>query len=95
MSITKEEVRKIAHLARLALTDEETDAYALQLDNIFKLAVVLQQTNTDQVAPMAHPLDAKQRLRPDAITEGNVRDIMQSIAPATQMGLYLVPQVIE
>jgi aspartyl-tRNA(Asn)/glutamyl-tRNA(Gln) amidotransferase subunit C len=95
MSITKEEVRKIAHLARLALTDEETDAYALQLDNIFKLAVVLQQTNTDQVTPMAHPLDAKQRLRPDAITEGNVRDIMQSIAPLTEMGLYLVPQVIE
>ncbi|MFA6037316.1 MAG: Asp-tRNA(Asn)/Glu-tRNA(Gln) amidotransferase subunit GatC [Legionellales bacterium] len=95
MSITKEEVGKIAHLARLALSEEETLAYATQLDNIVKLVTVLQNTNTDQIKPMAHPLDAKQRLRPDAITEGNERDMMQAIAPATEMGLYLVPQVIE
>lgn len=95
MSITKEEVVKIANLARLALSEEETHAYTAQLDNIFKLVTALQNTDTDQIKPMAHPLDAKQRLRPDAITEGNVRDIMQAIAPATEMGLYLVPQVIE
>jgi aspartyl-tRNA(Asn)/glutamyl-tRNA(Gln) amidotransferase subunit C len=95
MSITKEEVGKIAHLARLALNDEQAQAYASQLDNIFELVTVLQNTNTDHVLPMAHPLDAKQRLRPDAITEGNVREAMQAIAPSTEMGLYLVPQVIE
>lgn len=95
MSITKEEVDKIANLARLSLSDEQAHAYASQLDNIFKLVTVLQNTNTDQIKPMSHPLDAKQRMRPDAITESNERDIMQSIAPATEMGLYLVPQVIE
>lgn len=100
MSITKEpitqqEVEKIAHLARLALTQEEAHAYAAQLDNIFKLVTVLQQTPMDDVLPMAHPLDAKQRLRTDEITEGNVREIMQKLAPLTEVGLYLVPQVIE
>lgn len=95
MSITKEEVAKIAHLARLALSDEEAIAYAGQLDKIFELVTVLQNTDTANVIPMAHPLDATQRLRPDAITEADVRAQMQAIAPATEMGLYLVPQVIE
>ncbi len=95
MSITKEEVEKIANLARLALSDDEARAYASQLDNIFNMVTILQKTPMDQVVPMAHPLDATARLRPDEITEGNVRDIMQAIAPKTEMGLYLVPQVIE
>ncbi len=95
MSITKEQVDKIAHLARLALTEEEAHAYATQLENIFNLVTVLQQADTAEVRPMAHPMDAKQRLRPDVITEGNEREVMQAIAPLTDMGLYLVPQVIE
>jgi aspartyl-tRNA(Asn)/glutamyl-tRNA(Gln) amidotransferase subunit C len=95
MSMTKDQVEKIAHLARLALTEQEAHAYAEQLDNIFTLVTTLQKTNTDHVLPMAHPLDAKQRLRPDKVTEGNVRELMQSLAPQTEVGLYLVPQVIE
>ncbi len=95
MSITNEEVAKIANLARLALSEAEVSAYASQLDNIFKLVTALQETDTVHVKPMAHPLDAKQRLRPDVITESNERETMQAIAPLTEMGLYLVPQVIE
>ena len=95
MSITKEQVEKIAHLARLALTEDEAQVYATQLDNIFNLVTLLQQADTDEVLPMAHPLDAKQRLRADVITEANERERMQAIAPLTDMGLYLVPQVIE
>jgi aspartyl-tRNA(Asn)/glutamyl-tRNA(Gln) amidotransferase subunit C len=55
----------------------------------------LQAVNTDGVLPMAHPLDAVQRLRADIVTEPNQRETFQAIAPATQDGLYLVPQVIE
>lgn len=95
MAITEEQVGKIANLARLALSKEETSAFAQQLDNIFNLVTVLQNTNTDGIKPMAHPMDAKQRLRPDQVTETNERELMQSIAPLTEMGLYLVPQVIE
>lgn len=95
MSITKDEVKKIANLARLALTEDETHAYAEQLDNIFKMVTEIQDTDTDGIEPMSHPFDAKQRLRPDVVTESDVRDIMQKIAPKTELGLYLVPQVIE
>ncbi|MGA2655719.1 MAG: Asp-tRNA(Asn)/Glu-tRNA(Gln) amidotransferase subunit GatC [Gammaproteobacteria bacterium] len=95
MSITKDEVKKIANLSRLVLTEEETDAYASQLDNIFKMVTVLQNTPTDGIAPMSHPFDATQRLRPDVVTEGDERERMQKIAPLTELGLYLVPQVIE
>jgi aspartyl-tRNA(Asn)/glutamyl-tRNA(Gln) amidotransferase subunit C len=95
MSITNDEVKKIAHLARLALSNDQTEAFASQLDNIFKLVTVIQNTNTDGIRPMSHPFDAKQRLRKDVVTEGNERELMQKIAPATELGLYLVPQVIE
>ncbi len=95
MSITNDEVKKIAHLARLALSTDETNAFASQLENIFKLVTVIQNTHTDGIRPMSHPFDAKQRLRKDMVTESNERDIMQKIAPATELGLYLVPQVIE
>lgn len=95
MSITNEEVKKVAHLARLALSDDESHAFASQLDNIFKLVTVIQNADTEGVLPMSHPFDATQRLRPDIVTEGDERELMQKIAPATELGLYLVPQVIE
>lgn len=95
MVITETEVRKIAHLARLAMPDEYTDDYIKNLSNILDLVAQMETVNTDGVIPMAHPLDMVQRLRADVVTETNQRDYYQRIAPETQDGLYLVPKVLE
>jgi aspartyl-tRNA(Asn)/glutamyl-tRNA(Gln) amidotransferase subunit C len=95
MSLTIEQVQQVAQLARLAMQPEQAAHYAQQLSNIFDLVGQLDQANTDGVAPMAHPLEMHQRLRPDAVTQANERDTFQSIAPAVENGLYLVPKVIE
>jgi aspartyl-tRNA(Asn)/glutamyl-tRNA(Gln) amidotransferase subunit C len=95
MSLTPQDVLNIAHLARLALREEEVPRYARELSSILDLVQQLQQVDTAGVSPMAHPLDATQRLRPDEVTEGDQREVFQSIAPQTEAGLYLVPRVIE
>ncbi len=95
MSLNREQVRKIAHLARLHITEPEADADADSLSRILGLIEQMNAVNTDGVAPMAHPNEAGLRLRPDAVTETNQRERFQQIAPATEAGLYLVPQVIE
>jgi aspartyl-tRNA(Asn)/glutamyl-tRNA(Gln) amidotransferase subunit C len=95
MSLTRDQVHKIAHLARLHITDAEAAAYAETLSRILGLIEQMNAVNTDGVAPMAHPNEAGLRLRPDAVTETNQRERFQQIAPATEAGLYLVPQVIE
>jgi aspartyl-tRNA(Asn)/glutamyl-tRNA(Gln) amidotransferase subunit C len=95
MSLSADQIRQVAQLARLELKAEHTDHYARQLSNILALVDQLSQTPTDAVAPMAHPLDMHQRLRPDAVTEPNQREAFQAIAPAVENGLYLVPKVIE
>ena len=82
-------------LARLKLTDEEYAESVKKLSNIVDFVDQLSQADTDGVVPMAHPLHAAQRLRPDAVTETNNRDRYQENAPAVQDGLYLVPKVIE
>ncbi len=93
-TIDKATVEKIAHLARLALTDEEIPLYAKNLSNILQLVEQMDQVDTSNVSPMAHPLDLTLRFRNDVVTEHNERDAMQKGAHA-EMGLYLVPQVIE
>ena len=82
-------------LARLKLTDDEYGESVEKLSKIVDFVDQLSQADTSGVAPMAHPLDAVQRLRPDVVTESDERDRYQENAPAVTDGLYLVPQVIE
>ncbi|MGB1563463.1 MAG: Asp-tRNA(Asn)/Glu-tRNA(Gln) amidotransferase subunit GatC [Sinimarinibacterium flocculans] len=95
MSLSIEQVRQVAQLARLALQPEQAERYAGQLSAILDMVDQLSQAQTDDVAPMAHPLDTHQRLRPDAVAETDRREVFQAIAPAVENGLYLVPKVIE
>lgn len=95
MSISREDIEKVAVLARIKVDDEQVAALEKDLGNILDLVDQLGAADTDSVEPMAHPLDAVQRLRPDVVTETNQREAFQAIAPATEDGLYLVPRVIE
>ncbi len=95
MSLSKKDVENIAHLARLAIDDTDIPGYAENLSNILKLVEQMNAIDTSSVEPMAHPLDAVQRLRKDEVTETNQREHFQHIAPQTEAGLYLVPKVIE
>lgn len=95
MSLDAEQVKKIAHLARLAMSDDDIPAYTENLSSILGLVDQMGQVDTTDVVPMAHPMDASQRLREDVVTETNQREHFQQIAPKTQDGLYLVPKVIE
>ncbi len=95
MSIKREDAEKVARLAKLHISDEELDKVTIELSNILGLVDQLQAVNTDNITPMAHPTDAVQILRADRVTETNNRERFQSIAPATEDGLYLVPKVIE
>jgi len=95
MSISPEEVLKIANLARLQIKQDEVEQYATDLSNIIKLVEQMNTVDTKDILPMAHPLDATQRLREDKVTEENQREKFQSIAPSAEKGLYLVPKVIE
>jgi len=95
MSLEKEDVEKIAHLARIALEEETIPKYARELSNILELVEQMNQVDTIDIVPMAHPLDAVARLREDEVTETDQRDHFQTIAPQTEAGLYLVPRVIE
>ncbi|MBE0507405.1 MAG: Asp-tRNA(Asn)/Glu-tRNA(Gln) amidotransferase subunit GatC [Marinospirillum sp.] len=95
MTLKAEDLHKAAHLARLNIEPEATTPYLQALSSILALVDEMQGINTDGVLPMAHPMDATQRLRIDEVTETNQRDTLQKIAPATENGLYLVPRVIE
>jgi aspartyl-tRNA(Asn)/glutamyl-tRNA(Gln) amidotransferase subunit C len=95
MSLDRSDVEKIAHLARLAISEEEKDRYTHELSNILALVEQMNAVETSDVSPMAHPLHMVQRLRPDEPTETNARERFQEIAPATENGLYLVPRVVE
>lgn len=95
MSIERDEVVRIAHLARVAVSEEEIARYALELSNILTLVERINAAATDDVAPLAHPLEMAQRLREDRVTELIDRERFQALAPAAEAGLYLVPRVIE
>lgn len=95
MSLDSSEVKKIAHLARLAIDENDIPQYEHNLSNILQLVEQMNAVDTDQVSPMAHPLDENQRLRDDAVTETDQREHFQAVAPQTENGLYLVPKVIE
>lgn len=95
MTISREDIEKVAVLARIRLDEEQIPALEKDLGNILKLVDQLSAADTDNVEPLAHPLDAVQRLRADEVTESNQREAFQAIAPAVENGLYLVPRVIE
>ena len=95
MDVTEEVVRNIAELVQLKVDDADIQQLAEGMQNILALADQMQAINTEGVEPVSNPLDASQKLRPDAITEGNQRELFQSIAPATEAGLHLVPRVVE
>jgi len=95
MSLTLEQVRRVAHLARIEVSDAEAQATLGHLNGIFTLIEAMQAVDTRGVEPMAHAQDLAQRLRTDQVTEVDRRDAFQAIAPETEKGLYLVPQVME
>jgi aspartyl-tRNA(Asn)/glutamyl-tRNA(Gln) amidotransferase subunit C len=95
MSLSADEVKKIAYLARLGINENDIGAYTSDLSNMLDLMTQMGEADTEAIKPMAHPMDQMQRLRPDVATEENQRQIFQSIAPQTENGLYLVPKVID
>jgi aspartyl-tRNA(Asn)/glutamyl-tRNA(Gln) amidotransferase subunit C len=95
MSLSLEEVRRIALLARIEVTDAEIPSVQEKLNGILGMIAEMQSVDTTGIEPMAHALDLAQRLRPDVVTESNRREAFQAVAPETEGGLYLVPKVIE
>jgi aspartyl-tRNA(Asn)/glutamyl-tRNA(Gln) amidotransferase subunit C len=95
MPLTPEEVRRIAELARIGISDAEVRTVQAKLNDIFELIGQMQKVDTADVEPMSHAQGAALRLREDKVTESDQRELFQSIAPQTEAGLYLVPKVIE
>lgn len=95
MAIDASEVKKVARLARLSIDDDALAATTATIGSILELVDRMQAVDTQGVEPLAHPLEAIQRLRADTVTEENQREQLQSCSPAVEDGLFLVPRVIE
>ena len=96
MKLTRQDVEKIAHLARLSISAQELPVYVTSLSSIVDFVHELSGVETGSVLPMAHPLDGlSQRLRPDVVSETDHHEKYQRNAPTVQAGLYVVPRVIE
>ena len=95
MSLSPDEVKEIAFLARLSIKEENIEQYSQDLSSIFGLVEQMNAADVDNIEPMAHPQDAMQRLRDDVVTETNQREKLMSNAPLTEAGLFLVPKVLD
>ncbi len=95
MSLSIDDVKRIAKLARIRVTEDEALGYQGRLNGIFGLIEEMQAVDTAGVEPMSHAQDLAQRLRADQVTEPDRRAAFQAVAPQTENGLYLVPKVIE
>ena len=95
MNIERQEIEKLATLARIAIDDSTISEVSQRLSSVLDLVDRLQAVNTEGVEAMSHPMQATQRLREDEVTEINQREAFQAIAPETKDGLFLVPKVIE
>lgn len=95
MSLSRDDVYRIAHLARIEINETQANATLAQLNDIFAMIEKMQRVNTDAVEPMSHPLGGSQRLRDDAVTDTGDRTLNMQNAPAQTDGLFLVPKVIE
>ena len=95
MALDRNNIEKIAHLARLQIDEKDILRYTGNLSNILEFIGQMNVIDTAKIEPLAHPLEVKQRLRPDQVTEIDEREKFQAIAPRVEAGLYLVPKVIE
>ena len=95
MSLTPDEVRRLARLARIAVEPAEEAAVLERLNRVLGLIEQMRAVDTRGIEPMSHAVDTAQRLRPDEVRESDQRPLYQSVAPAVEEGLYLVPKVIE
>ncbi len=95
MAVDRDDIEKLAELARIQISDANIDDVASSISEVLKLVDQLQAADTDGITPMAHPHDAVQRLRADQVTETDQREDLQANAPATEDGLFLVPKVID
>lgn len=95
MTLSINDVKQVANLACIKISEVEAETALSQLSGIFKLIETMQAVDTSHVEPMSHAQDLVQRLREDKVTESDQRDLCQSIAPQVENGLYLVPKVIE
>lgn len=95
MSVSNDEVRHIARLARISMSDEEVERLAPELNNILGWVEQLDEVDTDGIEPLTAVIDQKLRLRDDVVTEGNIRDEILENAPDAQHGFFAVPKVIE
>jgi aspartyl-tRNA(Asn)/glutamyl-tRNA(Gln) amidotransferase subunit C len=95
MTIHERDIDKLCVLARLAIDPDDRRHAQRDLEGIIAMIDALADVATESIEPLAHPLDATQRLRPDEVTERVERNALQQIAPAVRDGLYLVPRVIE
>lgn len=95
MALKLDDVKRVAHLARVAIDEAEARAVLSQINDVFKLIAEMQAVDTREVAPMSHALDVVQRLREDVVTEADQHAPFQSVAPHVEGDLYLVPKVIE
>lgn len=95
MSLSLDDVKRIANLARIEVGEHEAHTALTQLTGIFSLIQQMQAVDTSAITPMSHAQNVMQRLRPDVVTETDQRELFQSVAPQVEAGLYLVPKVIE
>ena len=95
MSVTPQQVRHIAKLARIGMSDAEIEALVPELNNILGWVEQLGEVNTDGVEPLTAVIDLKLRLRDDVVNDGNIRDAVLANAPEAQHGFFAVPKVIE
>jgi aspartyl-tRNA(Asn)/glutamyl-tRNA(Gln) amidotransferase subunit C len=95
MSLSLDDVKRVANLARIEISEDEAGTALAQLSDIFGLIREMQAVNTSAIKPMSHAQDVIQRLRADVVTDVDQRELFQSIAPKVESGLYLVPKVIE
>lgn len=95
MSLEKSNIDTIARLARLSIDDSEATEFTEEINNILYMVEAMNTVNTDNLEPLAHPLEITARLRGDVVTETDQRALFQSIAPDVEEGHYLVPKVIE
>ena len=99
MALTPDDIRRISHLARLELKQQESEVMLAQINDFFGIVEAMRAVDTTGIEPLAHPVaafqDVQLRLRDDAVTESNQREANQRSAPAVERGLFLVPKVIE
>ncbi len=95
MSLNPDQIQQLARLVRLKFTENEADDFSGQLNDIIRMVEQMNQVDTDPIQPMSHPQDMKLRMRADTVTETDQHEKLQSGAPASDSGLYLVPRVVE